>query len=44
MSETTARRVYLCEHCGKAFSWDENIEEAQAPDLCDDCTAFNQEQ
>lgn len=48
MSETTANRVYRCDCCGKAFSWDEDIEEAQAPNLCDECAedadTFNQEQ
>lgn len=35
--EQTVWRVYTCQHCGKQFSWNEEIEEAQAPDECDEC-------
>lgn len=37
--ENSARRVYTCERCGQAFAWNEEAEQAQAPDYCGTCQA-----
>ncbi len=41
--EQTVFRTYICSNCGHPFGWNEESEEAQAPDLCDTCREDGEE-